>query len=119
MAPALSERLAAAGAEIDRACRLLLEPTLTRLDESGAILQAVVPEVTACRDESRDSYPNPAIRDQARRVAQSLRRARLLLESAARFHTEWIRCLGALSAGYTERGEPGAVARPTHLWAQG
>lgn len=119
MAPALTQRLALAGAEIDRVCQMLLDPTAEQLDNSSAVLEGIVAEMTACRDAIRAAGPLPDVREQARRLAQSVRQVRLLLESAARFHAEWIRYLGAVCVGYTERGEPGAVARPSHFWAQG
>ena len=119
MTPALPQRLAAASAEIDRACQILLDPTSRHLDQSSAVLGAVVAEVTACRDAIRAARPRPAGRDQALRLAQSVRRARVLLEGAARFHADWIRCLGALCAGYTDRGEPSVVSHPPRVWARG
>lgn len=119
MAPALAERLAAARVEIDRVCQMLLDPTPQQLDESSAVLQAVVAEMGACREASRAARPASDARGQAHRLAASLRRARLLLEGAARFHADWIRCLGALCAGYTDRGEPSAIARRSRICAQG
>lgn len=119
MAPALPQRLALAGAEIDRVCQMLLDPTAERLDKSGALLETIVGELTACRDAIRAAGPLPGAREQVRLLARSVRRVRVLLESAACFHAGWIGCLGALCAGYTERGEPGAVARPSHLWTEG
>ena len=119
MAPALSQRLATAGAEIDHVCQLLLDPTPEQLDRSSAILSAAVAEVAACRDASRAAGSLPAVRAQARRLGQSLRRARLLLDASARFHADWIRCLGILCAGYTDQGEPSALAHPSRIWARG
>lgn len=119
MEPALAQRLAAAGAEIDRVCQMLLDPTVEQLDQSSGVLEVVAAEVAACREASRAAPPEAAACEQARRLAQSVRRARALLVGAAGFHAEWIRCLGALCAGYTDRGEPSAVSHASREWARG
>ena len=120
MAP-LSEPLAAARTEVERACHLLLSPTPEQLDQSARRLSDAVAAVTACREAARGSSqpPGPSVAAEARSLQQSIGRARRLLEAAAAFHANWVQYLGALCAGYTDRGEAAAVERASRLCARG
>jgi hypothetical protein len=111
-----SERLAAARNAVDDACQLLLSPTPQQLDDCSRLLQSAISEVCGVREGVRT--PTDALR-QVRLLRASIGRAARLLESAASFHAHWIRCLGALCAGYTGQGQPAALDRGARLLAQG
>ena len=120
MTPPLSERLTAARAEVDRAGHLLLAPTPEQLDQSTRVLAAAVAAITACRDAARRSPTSiPSVAEEARRLQRSILHARRLLDAAAAFHADWVQFLGALCAGYTDRGEAAAIERGSRLCARG
>ena len=117
------ERLAAARAAVDQACQLLLDPTPKQMDECAHLLQTAIAEIRNFRNPEPHSLPVSPERDsaleQARLLHTSIGRAARLLESAAAFYANWIRCLSALCAGYTGQGQPAALERGTRLLAQG
>jgi len=120
MTKPLSERLTAARAVVDSACHLLLAPTPQQLDRTAQLLAAAVAEVRAGLDEAAHlAEPPEPLRAEARRLQKSIGRMRCLLEAAAAFHTNWARILGALCAGYTDRGEAAALERGCRFCAQG
>jgi hypothetical protein len=123
-----SERLAAARSAVDRACQLLLSPTPQQMDACSQLIQAAISDLSESPNLEVPSLPaGPQIRPashpdelhQARLLKASIGRAARLLESAAAFHAGWIRCLGALCAGYTGQGQPAALDRGAHLLARG
>jgi hypothetical protein len=59
----------------------------------------------------RQAAGHPAAKVEARRVRAAVVCAQRLLENASSFHVNWGRLLGALSAGYTERGDPAPAPR--------
>ena len=114
------ERLAAARAEIDRVCQLLVSPTAEQLDRCAERLAGAIREVTVYRESGPTSIEFQAEDlQQARALETSLRRASRLLEAAAAFHENWWRCVGALCGGYTDRGAPAAVDRGCRILARG
>ncbi len=116
----LTEQLAAAREKLDRACDLLLSPSPEALDQCAPLLQAAVTEVTACQAAMAGPVrPEPGAAAEGRRLQAAVRRARLLLESAAEYHRNWTRRMGAMSAGYDGRGEPAAVDRGRRLILRG
>jgi len=123
-----SERLATARTAVDRAGQLLLSPTPQQIDACSQLIQAAISEVSELRNLEVPSLPSgsqirpashPDELHQARLLKASIGRAARLLESAAAFHAGWIRCLGALCAGYTGQGQPAALDRGAHLLARG
>ena len=122
-APA-NERLAAARTTVDRVCQLLLSPTPDELDRCSGLLEAALSQLAACRSPASpalvlDPALSEEVLDQARLLKTSIGRASRLLESAAAFYTNWIRCLGALCAGYTPQGQPATLDRGAHQLARG
>ncbi len=115
----VSEKLAAARAEVDAACQILLSPTPEELDQCAARLAAALAHVTDCRTAAQSDVSAEQPRREAHRLGRSLRRAHRLLEAAAAFHNGWVRCLGAMCAGYTNRGEPAAVERGGRILVRG
>jgi hypothetical protein len=116
----VTEQLAAARKETERACDLLLAPSPEALDRCASLLQAAVAQVTA----SKAALASPAQREpgataEGRRLQAAVRRARRLLEAAAEYHQNWARRIGTMSAGYDGRGEPAAVERGRRLIIRG
>lgn len=88
--------------ELERACSLLETATPEAMEASAAALEIVARELGA-RRESID------IRE-ARRLRALTRRARLLLQLAARFHSRWHSILAGMAGGYTAQGVPAEFA---------
>ncbi|HEX3878450.1 MAG TPA: hypothetical protein VHW24_15780 [Bryobacteraceae bacterium] len=80
-------------AELDRVCRLLELATPPAMEESTAVLQTVVCELSAANLSIQ-----PA---EALKLRTGVRKARLLLESAARFHRRWQEIVCGTGGGYT------------------
>lgn len=115
--PATAEqRLAAARAQVDSVCQLLLLPTPATLDRCAQLLADAISELTA-GGGSGDS--SEACRAEAQRLRRSIGLTRRLLEGAAAFHHNWIRWLGILCSGYTNHGEPARVEHGSRLVTQG
>ena len=125
MAATASERLAAAGAAVDHVCQLLLSPTPEQMEQCTRLLETAVAEVTAGRmaavaPASGAAHPSSShLETQGQLLKSSIGGARRLLESANSFYANWIRCLGALCAGYTEQGRAAAIQRGGRLLARG
>ena len=124
MAASASERLAAARAAVERASQFLLSPTPEQMDGCARQLETAISEITEFHNtvtltEPGSGAPRQDAIGQARLLKRSIVRAARLLESAALYHANWIRCLGALSGGYTPQGQPAAVERHVRLLARG
>ena len=123
MAATASERLAAAGAAVDHVCQLLLSPTPEQMEQCTRVLETAVAEMTAGRVAARASgavhRSSRHLEAQGQLLKSSIGEARQLLESANTFYAGWIRCLGALCAGYTEQGRAAAIERGGRLLARG
>lgn len=124
MAASARERLAAARASVERASQLLLSPTPEQMDGCARQLETAISEITEFRNSGPLTPPGGVAPRQealgeARLLKRSIVRAARLLESAASYHANWIRCLGALSAGYTPQGQPATVEHHVRLLARG
>ena len=118
--PQFSQQLAAAREDLDRASELLLSPSPAALDQCAPLLEAAVKKVTACQRAMADpAQCEPGAFTECSRLQAAVRRARRLLDSAAEYHQNWARRIGALSAGYDGRGEPAAVERGRRLILRG
>ena len=84
--------------ELETACKLLERASPEALEESARRLQSVAAEMAA--------QPQSIGTEEARRIREAARKARLLLDSAARFHSGWCAVLGGMAAGYTAQGSP-------------
>jgi hypothetical protein len=91
------------------------------MDGCACLLQTAISEITEFRNSGSGMSPasRPEAVSQARLFHRAIVRAARLLENAALYHANWIRCLGVLSAGYTPQGHPAAVERQAHLLARG
>lgn len=106
---AISEQLQTTRSHLDEVCAMLTAPTPEALDQCSVLLEAAGRQLTDWQPRlCRNSGDAPAL-EEARRLRTSLLRAGRLLEGAWSFHTNWIRLRGAMSGGYTERGEPSLV----------
>ena len=114
-----SDRLAAACAAVDQACVALLDPTPEKFDRCSHLLSAAISELKAEREFGSAAERRQLLARDARDLQQSIGRARLLLESAAAFHRNWVQWLGALCAGYTGEGEPAPLDAGWRLFARG
>jgi hypothetical protein len=98
-------------ADLERACRLLESATPQAMDESAAMLEDVVRDLTARRALIGV--------EEARRLRNAARKARMLLELAARFHSRWHDILGGMTGGYTAQGSAAALSRRGRLSVSG
>ena len=116
MASNLQEKLRSARTNLWHACELLLSPTPEVLDQCSALL------VTTARNVAI-SWPEPggnqSALQEARQLQAAVRHARVLLDSAFAFRQAWGRRLGAMTAGYTARGEPARVDPSFRLTVRG
>jgi hypothetical protein len=104
---------------IDQVCTLLVEPTPEHLDRSADLLAQAMTRLAACREMPAGSGRSSPAVVQIRQLQTGLARARRLLEASAAFYAGWVSCAGALCAGYTRGGQPGALAGHSRLWAEG
>lgn len=96
--------------EIEEVSRLLLDPSVERLEQCSALLAAAAGRV------AQSPRPEPeVVRDLRTRLAG----AKNLLERAAGFHRGWFNILCSLTAGYTSRGEAGPLAAEGHISLHG
>jgi hypothetical protein len=98
-------------AELERACRLLESASPQAMDEGGAALEAVVRDLTLRRDSIGV--------EEALRLREGARKARLLLNLAARFHARWYDILAGMAGGYTDKGSPAALSTRARISVSG
>jgi len=106
---AVVEQFAATRAQLDSACDLLISPTPEVLDRCSILLESASREMAECQSRIAEVRGDPAAIEEAWRVRRSFLRAGKLLANAARFHANWMSIRGALTGGYTDRGEPAPV----------
>lgn len=99
-----------------QACQMLLFPTPAVLDQCCLLLEATTKDLVGLRPEPDGTAGALA---EALELHTAVRRARLLLDTACSFHLAWIKRLGALSGGYTARGEPALMDRGYRLTVRG
>jgi len=109
MSSLILEQLTATHAQLDAACDLLLSPTPQALDRCSTILEAASRQMAEYNDQIGSARGNSVAIEAAAKLRGSLQRARSLLENAGRFHFNWLAIRGALTGGYTDRGEPAPV----------
>lgn len=113
-APAIEERLAAALRETERACHLLLTPTMQSLDDCLGILESASVTLADCRSAS-----DAALLETVLRLRQTITRAGKLLDTAAEYHRNWHQILRARLGGYTASGGPVELPFGSRLAVQG
>ena len=105
-----SDGWSAAEAGVRHACILLTSASPADLERSEAVLTAAIERIRAAKP--------PAI-DSIRTLRGQIQRATVLLEAAANYRLEWIRCLQAMGDGYTPLGQPESVLLTGHVRVQG
>ena len=83
-------------ADLERVCKLLEHATPEAMDATGIALEAIARRLS----EQRAALTA----DEARRIRTAARRARLLLDLAARFHSRCHDILAGMAGGYTSQG---------------
>src|SRR5262245_17267804 len=109
------EQFAATRVKLDAVCDLLLAPSAGALDECSGLLEGAARQLAACQGEAALSRGNPEAIEAVRDTRRSFLRAARLLENAAHFHTNWMAIRGAMTGGYTGRGEPAPVRHPRRI----
>ena len=117
--PPRAERLAAARAEVDRACNLLIASTPEALNDCQNALERAVAALEEFRSYCQEVPPDPGAKSLAQALRRDLARPRRLLENLAAFYRGWERILGTMSGGYTANGAPAAVARQGRFCCRG
>jgi hypothetical protein len=105
-AAAVMEQLAATRAQLDAASEQLLSPTADAVDRCSAMLESASGRLAACRAEAIAAQGDAGALEEAWKLRRSFVRATRLLDHAARFHENWVAIRGAMTGGYTNRGEP-------------
>ena len=116
MASNLQKKLRRASTNVVHACEMLLRPTPEVLDQCSVLLETTARDL-AGRRPGPDS--NGSILQEARQFLRAVRHARILLDSAFAFHQVWSYRLGAMTAGYTARGEPASADHGIRLAVRG
>jgi len=111
-AAAVIEQLAATRAQLDAACELLLSPTMDAVDRCSILFESAQGRMREFRSEMTVAQGDPAAIEEAWRVRRSFLRAGKLLQNAAQFHENWAAIRGAMTGGYTDRGEPAPIRYP-------
>ena len=91
-------------AELDRVCKLLESATPEAMDVSAETLESIARELGILFSAGHKSIGI----EEARRLRAGVRKARLLLERASRFHARCWDILAGMSGGYTRLGAPEA-----------
>jgi hypothetical protein len=113
------ERLKTVRSEVDQVCNLLISPSPTALDSCSHLLETAGSRLALLQPQLRPGAGNPTAQEEARRLRAAVMCAQRLLENAFSFHVNWGRLLGALTAGYTERGDPAPAPRQGRICVQG
>ena len=108
-AAAVIEQFAATRTQLDSACELLMSPTPEAVDRCATLLESAGRQMADCQSRIAEAQGDAAAIEGAWQLRRSFQRAGKLLESAARFHSNWMSIRGALTGGYTDRGEPAPV----------
>jgi hypothetical protein len=87
--------------ELERACKLLELADAQSIEDSVAAFEEVALTLAARRETLGI--------EEARRLQAAARKAGMLLNLAARFHTRWRDILSSMGAGYTAHGSPAAL----------
>jgi hypothetical protein len=112
------KRLAAVRAQLDAAGNLLLAPKVESVDRCSALLETAGLQMAELRPDWAGGPGDAAALEEAWRVRRSFVRAARLLESAVRFHENWAAIRGAMTGGYTNRGEPAPVVTETRVFLE-
>src|SRR3954452_13625976 len=103
------EQFAATRAQLDSVCDLLRSPSPDSLDSCATIFASAVSRMLDCQSSIPEAHGDAAAMAAAWDVRRSFQKAGRLLENASRFHGGWTSVRGAMTGGYTNRGEAAPV----------
>lgn len=112
------EQLAATRAQLESACELLLSPSAEAVDRCSVVLESAGRRMAEFRSDLSSAQGDPGAIEEAWKVRRTFLRAGKLLENAARFHQNWVAIRGAMTGGYTNRGEPAPVLHPGRVFLE-
>ena len=112
-------RLAGVRKQLDLACERLSRPTPAALDACSEDLASASQQLTQWRSEFGAQAGSAAALEEGWRVRRSFLRVQKLMDTAAAFHTNWMRLRGTISGGYTQSGEPTPVVFGTRICVEG
>jgi hypothetical protein len=115
----VAEQLRQSSTEVERACALLLRPEPGALDDCSEILEAAAERVRALRPALHAACGDPETLVEGWSLQRNVRRAGVLLASAAAYHAGWNELLGVKTAGYRCDGQAADTPRPNRLWLRG
>jgi len=119
MAANVVEGLAAARFQVERVCGLLVAASPEFLDGCPGPLERACSVIAEFRPWLSEVQGDPDALAEAYRLQFAVRHAARLLESAWQYHAKWNRILGAMTGGYTRRGDPAPVIRPARVCLTG
>jgi hypothetical protein len=105
--------------QLDRACDLLTNPTPDCMDACIALLETAATELAKSIPNGSPNAPNRAALEDALSLRNSFSRAFRLLQHAADFHRNWTLIRGAMTGGYTPRGDPAPVVHLNRICVEG
>jgi hypothetical protein len=91
---------------------LLGRPSVRRIEETGARIQAALGCLLTLRNALRSAGPPPEPAELVAALSElrtEILSANVLLEGAARFYLGWARLFYAAACGYTPQGEPATL----------
>lgn len=104
------EVLAATRVQLEAAGNLLLAPSdVEAVERCSVLLQAAGSRMAESRHDWAGVQGDAEAMEEVWNVRRSFVRTARLLESARRFHENWAAIRGAMTGGYTNRGEPAPV----------
>jgi hypothetical protein len=114
MTPVLAA-LVASRTAVEEAAELLIYARPTTLERCAVVLERSCVTLASSRDSWRGARGDPALVAEARRLHAAVRHAGRLLRNARDYYARWNLILGAMMGGYTSRGDPAAVVRPSRV----
>ena len=115
----LEDGLVTARMQVERVFGLLVSPTPPTLDFCSGLLLAAVHGVASCLPTLSETRQRSERLAEALQLRAAIARAGGLLQSAWDYHAKWRRIVGAMSAGYTSRGDAAAIEQPGRVCLQG
>ena len=117
-AAAAIEQFTAVRVRLDAACGLLMEPTAEALDRCSILLESAGHQMADFRSKIGEVQGDPIALEAAWGVRRAFLRAASLFKGVASFHGGWMAVRGAMTGGYTNRGEPAPVRHPGRIWVE-
>ncbi|MCU1235905.1 MAG: hypothetical protein JWP63_3872 [Candidatus Solibacter sp.] len=118
-AAAVTEQLAAARSELDRAGDLLTAPSPEAMDRCSSVLEATGRQLAEWQPRIAEALGDPDALAEAWRLRRSFRRTERLLQNAGEFHSNWIQVRGAMTGGYTASGDAAPLLHGHRISLQG